>query len=133
MVSVDRDDGSLRLDSFPDVDEEVDTALGSIRVVVSVEGEPVGRYDDSTGHVEIDVPLHLDAKSFFASDSDVHLTLQSDAHIDEDGFTGTGDPFDAGDPTVRLVGNGTLDGGSLNGAPLWLVLEGTVVDVREAS
>lgn len=129
-VRVDREAGSLTLDSFPDIDDDVDTAIGRVRAVVSVEGQPEGHYDGATGHVSIAVPLHLDAKSLFARDSDLRLPLSSDRTLDRDGLSATGDPFDAGDPTVRLVGEGTLDGGSLDGASVSLILSGTVTDVE---
>ena len=132
-VTVDREAGTLRLDAFPEIEDEVQTAIGSVRAVVSVEGTPEGTYDDATGHVEIEVPLHLDAKSFLARDSDAVLTLDSRGRLDEPGLSATGDPFDAGDPTVRLVGRGTFEGGSLDGGALWLVLDATVSDVAEAS
>ena len=132
-VTVDRGAGTLRLDAFPEIEDEVQTAIGSVRAVVSVEGTPEGTYDDATGHVEIEVPLHLDAKSFLARDSGAVLTLDSRDTVDEPGLSATGDPFDAGDPTVRLVGRGTFEGGSLDGGALWLVLDATVSDVADAS
>ena len=76
-ATVDRGAGTLRLDAFPDVEDEVETAVGSVRAVVSIRGTPEGTYDDATGHIEIEVPLHLDAKSFLARDSDAVLTLSS--------------------------------------------------------
>ncbi|MDT7857253.1 hypothetical protein RQM47_11440 [Rubrivirga sp. S365] len=131
-VTVDREAGTLRLDAFPEIEDEVETAIGSVRAVVTVEGQPEGRYDDDTGHIEIDVSLHLDVKSLLARDSNAVITLGSRGDVDEPGLSGTGDPFDAGDTAVCLVGQGTFEGGSLDGAALWLVLEGTVADVSEA-
>ena len=131
-VTVDRGAGTLRLDAFPEIEDRVETAIGGVRAVVAVAGTPEGSYDDATGHVEIDVPLHLDAKSVFAGDSDVVVSLTSRGAVDEADLAGTGDPFDAGDPTVRLVGSGTFEGGSLDGGALWLVLDATVVDVADA-
>ena len=132
-VTVDREAGTLRLDAFPEIEDEVQTAIGSVRAVVSVEGMPEGTYDDATGHVEIEVPLHLDAKSVLARDSDAVVTLGSRDTVNEPGLSAAGDPFDAGDPTVRLVGRGTFEGGSLDGGALWLVLDATVSDVAEVS
>lgn len=132
-VTVDRGAGTLRLDAFPEIEDRVATAIGGVRAVVSVVGTPEGSYDDATGHVDVDVPLHLDAKGFLARDSDVVVSLSSRGSVDEGGLAGAGDPFDAGDPTVRLVGSGTFDGGSLDGGSLWLVLDATVVDVADAS
>lgn len=129
-VVVDRSSGTLTLASFPEIEDEVGTAIGDVRAVVSVEGEPEGEYDDDGGHIRIEVPLRLDAKSVFARDSDLALTLSSEGSVDQDGLSGEGDPFEAGDPTVRLVGDGVLDGGSLDGARVWLVLEGTVAEVE---
>ena len=131
-VTVDREAGTLRLDAFPEIEDTVETAIGGVRAVVSVVGTPEGTYDDATGHVDIEVPLHLDAKGFLARDSDVVVSLSSRGAVDEPDLAGTGDPFDAGDPVVRLVGSGTFDGGSLDGGALWLVLDATVADVQAA-
>lgn len=130
-VTIDREAGTLRLDAFPHVEDEVETAIGSVGAVVTVEGQPEGSYDDATGHVEIDVPLHLDAQSLLARDSSAVLTLGSRGSVDEPGLSATGAPFDGSDSGVCLVGQGTFEGGSLDGGTLWLVLDATVADVEE--
>lgn len=130
-VEVDQEAGTLRLLSFPEIEDEVGTAIGDVRAVVSVEGEPAGSYDAPSGHAEVEVPLRFDAKSMFARDSSVRVTLRTDGAVDQPGLQATGDPFEAGDPAVRLVGHGTFEGGSLDGGTLWLVVDGEVEAVAE--
>lgn len=128
-VEVDREAGTLRLVQFPEVEDEVETAIGSVRAVVTVDGRPEGTYDAETGHVRLEVPVEVDPKSMLASDSAARVVLSSDGAIDQPGLKATGDPFNEGDAVVRLVGQGTFEGGSLDGGTLWLVVEGEVASV----
>lgn len=129
-VAVDGD--TLRLLSFPEIEDTVDTAIGRIGAVVSVEGEPEGAFDTETGRIEIAVPIHLDAQHLLASDSDARLAMTTDGAVDQPELSAEGEPFDAGDPVVRLVGSGTFQDGSLDGGTMWLALDAEIVAVEEA-
>ena len=131
-VAVAVDGDRLRLVSFPDLEVEVATAIGAVRAVVSVEGEPQGAFDPVTGHAALEADLHLDAKHLLARDSDARVSLTTDGALDEPGLEAEGDPLDAGDDVVRLVGTGALEGGSLDGGTLWLVVDGRVESVEPA-
>jgi len=115
------DGGTVRVVGFPEIEAEVGTSLGQVRCVVSVDGEPEGDYDAATGHAHVSAELSFDPKSLFASTSRVAVRLESEARLADP--KATGDPLDAGDDRVTLVGEGTFDGGSLDGGRLGLVLD----------
>ena len=115
------DGETLRVVGFPEIEAEVGTALGRVRCVVSVRGEPAGDYDAATGHATVDAELSFDPKSLFASTSRVAVTLNTEARLADP--KAAGNPLDAGDARVVLVGEGTFRGGSLDGGRLGLVLD----------
>ena len=115
------EDGSVRVVGFPEIEAEVETAISRIRTTVSVEGTPAGTHDAATGHVEAEATLSFDPSSFLASTSRVQVRLSSDDRIKDP--KATGDALDGGDDRVVLVGEGTFEGGSLDGGRLGLVLE----------
>lgn len=130
-AAVDREAGTLRIVTFPELSDKVDTAIGRVRAVVNVEGEPEGTFADDTGHVRLDAPVHVNPKSLLARDSDVTVALATDGAVRQPELEAEGDPFDDGDKIVRLVGEGTFEGGSLDGGTMWLVIDCEVVDVAE--
>jgi hypothetical protein len=131
-AAVDREAGTLRITEFPAVGDEVDTAVGSVHAVVTVEGEPAGRYHGDDGHVEIDAPIHVEPDSFLASDSDATLALSTSGAVRQPDLDAHGDPVDDGDATVRLVGEGTFRGGSLDGGTMWIAIDCTIDAIEEA-
>lgn len=130
-AEVDREAGTLRITRFPPVEDRVDTAIGSVRAVVTVEGEPEGTFADATGHVSVEAPVHVEPKSLLASDSDLTVTLRTDGALDQPDLEAQGDPLDDGDRTVRLVGQGTFRGGSLDGGTMWIAVDCELVSVEE--
>ena len=130
-AEVDREAGTIRITEFPEVEDAVDTAIGSVRAVVTVEGEPEGTFADETGHVEVEAPIHVEPKSFLASDSDAVIALRTDGALDQPDLDAQGDPLDDGDATVRLVGTCTFKGGSLDGGTMWLAVDCEVASVEE--
>lgn len=129
-VEVDREAGTLRLLEFPPVEDEVGTAIGTVRALVTVGGQPEGAYDGETGHARLDVPVDVDPKSMLARDSAARVALSTEGAVDQPELQATGDPLDAGDSVVRLVGHGTFTGGSLDGGTLWLVVDCEVESVE---
>ena len=115
------DAGTVRVVGFPEVEAEVGTAIGRIRAVVTVDGEPEGAHDAETGHAHVAADLAFDPDSFLARTSRVTVTLQTNARLADP--EAAGDPLDAGNARVVLVGEGTFDGGSLDGGRLGLVLD----------
>ena len=115
------DAGTVRVVGFPEVEAEVGTAVGRVRAVVSVDGEPEGAHDAETGHASVAAALSFDPDSFLARTSRVAMTLQTNARLADP--RAAGDPLDAGNARVVLVGEGTFDGGSLDGGRLALVLD----------
>lgn len=130
-ADVDRTGGTLRITEFPAVEDRVGTAIGSVRAVVTVEGEPEGTFADDTGHVRVEAPVHVEPKSILASDSSMRVTLTTDGALRQPDIDAQGDPLDDGDATVRLVGEGTFEGGSLDGGTMWLVIDCEVASVEE--
>lgn len=114
--------GRVRVVGFPEIEGEVGTAIGSVRAVVRVEDEPTGTHDAATGHASIKARLTFDPDSFLASASRVAVLLETDARLADP--EATGDALD-GDRVV-LVGEGTFEGGSLDGGRLGLVLDACV-------
>ena len=113
------DAGTVRVVGFPEIEGEVGTAVGRVRAVVSVEGEP--EHDAGTGHARVAADLAFAPDSFLARTSRVAVTLQTDARLADP--RAAGDPLDAGNARVVLVGEGTFGGGSLDGGRLALVLD----------
>lgn len=130
-AEVDREAGTLRITEFPPVEDRVGTAIGEVRAVVTVEGEPEGTYGGDDGHVRLDAPVHVEPKSMLASDSDVTVTLSTDGSVRQPDLEADGDPVDDGDATVRLVGEGTFRGGSLDGGTMWLSIDCEIASVEE--
>ena len=130
-AEVDREAGTLQITEFPPVEDEVDTAIGTVRAVVTVEGRPEGTFADATGHVAVEAPVHVEPKSLLARDSDATVTLRTDGALGQPDLEAEGDPLDDGDATVRLVGEGTFRGGSLDGGTMWLVIDCEVASVEE--
>ena len=122
------DDGRVRVVAFPDITGEVETAIGRVKTTVRLDGEPKGSHDAVTGHATVEALLEFDPASFLARTSRVSVRLSTDAHLDGE----AGDPLDAGDSRVVLVGEGTFEGGSVDGGHLGLVLDAHVTDWREA-
>lgn len=122
------DDGAVRVVGFPEIEAEVATAIGSVRAVVTVEGEPEGTHDPETGHARIAAALEFNPDSFLARTSRVAVTLQTDAHLTDP--KAAGNPLDSGDARMVLVGEGTFDGGSLDGGRLALVLDARIASVE---
>lgn len=114
------DGATVRVVRFPAISGEVDTAIGLVRAEVRVDGEPEGTYDPATGHAAVDAGLAFDPDSFLASTSRVTLLLATDARLKDP--KATGNPLDAGDDRVVLVGEGTFDGGSIDGGRLGLAI-----------
>lgn len=114
------DGATVRVVGFPDIASEVGTAIGRVRAEVRLDGEPEGTYDTETGHAAIDAALAFDPDSFLASTSRVMLRLATDARLADP--KAAGNALDAGDERVVLVGEGTFDGGSLDGGRLGLVI-----------
>ena len=131
-VAVDRAAGTVRIVAFPAAEDRVATAIGRVRAVVTVEGQPEGTFHDATGHVEVEAPVHVEPKSLLARDSDVLVSLATTGRIDQPDFAVEGDPLDDGDTTVRLVGSGTFQGGSLDGGTMWLAIDCEIVQVEAA-
>jgi hypothetical protein len=124
------DDGMVRVVGFPEIAAEVETAIGSVRATVSVDGEPEGSHHAETGHVEVAATLAFDPSSLLARTSRVAVTLQTDARLADP--KAKGDPLDARNARVVLVGEGTFEGGSLDGGRLGLVLDCTITGIDEA-
>ena len=122
------DAGTVRVVGFPEIEGEVGTAVGRVRAVVSVVGEPEGTHDAGTGHARVAADLAFDPDSFLARTSRVAVTLQTGARLADP--EATGDPLDAGNARVVLVGEGTFDGGSLDGGRLALVLDARIERVE---
>ncbi len=114
------DGATVRVVGFPEIEGDVETAIGRVRATVRIDGEPEGRYDAATGHAAVDAALAFDPDSFLASTSRVTLLLATDARLADP--KATGDPLDAGDDRVVLVGDGTFDGGSIDGGRLGLAI-----------
>ena len=125
VAHVDVGGGTVRVVGFPAVEAEVGTAIGRIATTVSVEGEPEGTYAAETGHADVAAVLTFDPDSLLARTSRVAVHLRSDATLADP--KATGDPLEAGDARVVLVGEGTFEGGSLDGGRLGLVLTCRVV------
>ena len=124
------DGEAVRVVGFPEIESEVGTALGRVRTAVSVDGTPEGDYDAATGHATVEVALEFDPKSLFASTSRVSVRLTSDGRLADP--ESAGNPLDAGDTRVVLIGEGVFDGGSLDGGRLGLVLACQIAAVDEA-
>ena len=125
---VDTEAGTVRVVGFPEIEAEVGTAIGRITTAVRVEGEPEGTYDAETGRVEVEAVLTFDPSSLLARSSDVSVTLRSDARLADP--KATGDPLEADDTRVVLVGEGLFEGGSVDGGRLGLVLDCRVAAVE---
>ena len=121
-------DGRVRVAGFPEIEGEVGTTIGRVSAVVRLAGEPEGAHDAETGHASVAADLEFDPDSFLARTSRVAVQLQTDARLGET----AGNPLDAGDGRVVLVGEGTFEGGSLDGGRLGLVLDARVADWSEA-
>ena len=128
-VRVAVDGETLRLESFPELEDAVGTMIGKVRAAVRVVGEPEGAFHPASGRAEIEVPVHIATKHLLARDSTARLSLATDGAVDEPELQAEGDPLDAGDEVVRLVGRGTFEGGSLDGGTLWLVMDAEVADL----
>lgn len=115
------DGDTVRVVGFPDIEGVVGTAIGQVRTTVSVEDEPAGHYAPTTGHAAIEAALSFDPHSLLARTSRATMRLASDARLADP--KATGDPLDAGDDRVILVGEGTFEGGSLDGGRLGLVID----------
>lgn len=115
------DGDTVRVVGFPDIEGTVGTVIGSVDATVRVEGEPEGTYEVGTGHAAVDAALEFDPDSFLARTSRVSLRLESNARLADP--EAMGDPLDAGDDRVVLVGEGTFEGGSLDGGRLALVID----------
>lgn len=115
------DGATVRVTGFPEIEAHVATAIGRVRATVTVDGTPRGTYDAATGHVDAEARLAFDPDSFLARTSRVALRLATDARLAKP--TAAGNPLDAGDDRVVLVGEGTFEGGSLDGGRLGLVLD----------
>ncbi len=114
------DGATVRVVGFPEIASEVGTAIGRVRAEVRLYGEPEGIYDAATGHAAVDAALAFDPSSFLASTSRVTLRLATDARLADP--KAAGNALDAADDHVALVGEGTFDGGSLDGGRLGLVI-----------
>jgi hypothetical protein len=122
--------GTVHVVGFPEIEAEVETAIGTIRTAVTVEGEPEGAYDAVTGHVDVEASLTFDPSSLLARTSRVAVRLHTDGKLSDP--KAAGNPLDAGDARVVLVGEGVFRGGSLDGGRLGLVLTCRVEGVEEA-
>ena len=121
-ATLDREAGTVRLLDFPPLTERVGTDLGKVTATVSVEGEPVGRYDSATGHVEVEVVLTFDPDHALARTSRVTLVLSSNGRIEQPELEATGDALELVEGTLTLTGHGTFESGTLDGGLIWLAL-----------
>ena len=115
------DGAAVRVAGFPEIEATVGTTIGQVRCAVTVDGELEGDYDAATGHASVNAELSFSPKSLFASTSRVAVRLETKARLADP--KAKGDPLDAGDDRVTLVGEGTFSGGSLDGGHLGLVLD----------
>ena len=100
---------------------------------MSVEGEPEGRYNSETGHVEVEVVLTFDPDHALARTSRVTLILSSDGRIEQPELEATGDALELGEGvTLTLTGHGTFESGTLDGGMIWLAIACAIDDVTEA-
>ncbi len=125
-AEVDVEAGTVRVVGFPAVEETVPTSLGDVATTVSVDGDPEGRYDADTGHVEVDAVLTFRPAHLLARRSRVSVRLHTDGAVDAEGVVATGDPLHADDGLLVLVGEGTFDGGSLDGGRVVLAITATL-------
>jgi hypothetical protein len=128
-AELDREKGEAKLVDFPPIKDAVRTDLGRIKAEVRVEKAETGTYDAETGHVTVAVRLAFDPDHFLARTSEVELTLSSDAAWDEPEYHAVGKPLTLEDGTIVLVGEGTFDGGSLDGGKLYLAIECEVMEI----
>lgn len=128
---VDVEAGSVRVVGFPEIRAKVETAIGRVETGVTVEGEPEGTYDAQTGHVEVEAVLTFDPDSLLARASRVTVRLHSDGRLADP--KAKGDPLEADDTRVVLVGEGLFEGGSVDGGRLGLVLTCAVTGFEEDS
>ncbi len=132
-AALDRDAGTVRLLDFPPVTDEVGTALGHVTATVTIQGDPEGAFDSETGHVRIEVELTIDPKHLLARTSRVRLALSSEATIRQAELEADGVPLTLSDGTVTLVGQGTFEGGTLDGGTFWLAIACAIDDVVDES
>lgn len=125
---VDTEAGTVSVVGFPPIESEVGTVVGRITTTVSVDGDPGGTYDAATGHADIEAVLAFDPDSLLARTSRVTVRLQSSESLADP--KATGDPLEAGDTRVVLLGEGVVEGGSVDGGRLGLVLTCTVDQVE---
>ena len=132
-AEVDVEAGTVRVVGFPEVRDTVATALGDVTTTVSVDGDPEGHYAAATGHVDVDARLTFKPKHLLARRSRVEVRLHTDGAVDAEGVSAAGDPLHADDGHLVLVGEGTFEGGSLDGGRLWLSIRATLdrIDVHE--
>lgn len=114
------DGATVRVVGFPEIEGDVETAIGRVRATVRIDGDPEGQYDAATGHAAVDAALAFDPDSFLASTSRVAVRLETDARLSDP--KATGNALDAGDDRVTLVCEGTFEGGSLDGGRLGLAI-----------
>lgn len=130
-AALDQKVGAVHLLDFPPVTDHVGTDLGEVSATVTIEGDPMGKFDPATGHVEIEVTLTFDPEHLLARRSRVTLTLSSSATIREAELEADGDPLTFDDGSVTLVGRGTFEGGTLDSGSLWLAIACAIDDVVE--
>lgn len=129
QAELDREAGTARLVDFPPVRDAVETDLGEIKAEVRVEKSEVGTYDAETGHVSLAVRLAFDPDGFLARTSKVDLTLSTQNTFDEPEHAAEGAPLSLKSGTLRLVGEGTFDGGSLMDGTLFLAIDCAVLEI----
>ena len=130
-ATLDREAGTVRLLDFPPLTDRVGTDLGKVTATVSVEGEPEGRYNSETGHIEVEVILTFDPAHALARTSRVTLVLSSDGRIEQPELEATGDALELGEGTLTLTGHGTFESGTLDGGLIWLAISCAIDDVTE--
>lgn len=132
-ATLDRKAGTVRLLDFPPITDRVGTDLGKVTATVSVEGEPEGRYDSETGHVEVEVLLTFDPDHVLARTSRVTVVLSSSGRIEQPELEAAGEPLLWEDGSLTLTGHGTFEEGTLDGGTIWLAIACAIDDVTEAS
>ncbi len=130
-AALDQEDGTVRILDFPTVTDRVGTDLGEVEATVAIEGEPEGRYDAESGDVTVRVTLLFDPDHLLAKASRVALTLSSAGAFDEAELAAEGAPLDLAGGTLTLVGEGTFEGGTLEGGSCWLAIGCEIEDVVE--
>jgi hypothetical protein len=109
---------SLRIIYFPTiVVGPYSTPVGDNTTTVTFVNESHSTVDPSTGKVELSVKLHFHHSLAVAADSDLAITISTDA---------PGGTRRQSDGSITLVGDATFQGGYLGGDTCHLVIAGTL-------